>query len=372
MSDDADLIFVGGGLANGLIAWRLRQQRPDVRLLVLEAGATLGGNHTWSFHGADLSPRQVAWIAPLVEHSWNQYEVRFPSFRRVVELPYHAIASPTLHARLTDRLGDRVLLGASVTSLDAASITLADGRRLTARVVLDGRGFDREADRRRTAWQVFFGLELALDHPHGLVRPIVLDACVAQPEEFRFFYVLPRTPRLLLVEDVRYANAPQLPHDGPALVEAYARTQGWWPAHVVRRELGVMPVPFHPARPPPLAIGLRGGLFHPTTGYSTPFAIHVAEAIADTERIDPDSLAETLSKTRRRLLPDQRFFHFVNRVFIAAEPPAQARVFRRFYERTEDGIAHFHTARLTSAEKLELLATRPPASVPRAARSIFG
>ena len=37
---DADLILVGGGLANGLLALRLRQQRPDLRLLIVEQGDT--------------------------------------------------------------------------------------------------------------------------------------------------------------------------------------------------------------------------------------------------------------------------------------------------------------------------------------------
>lgn len=41
-----DLILVGGGLANGLIAWRLKALRPQLRILLAERDATLGGNHT--------------------------------------------------------------------------------------------------------------------------------------------------------------------------------------------------------------------------------------------------------------------------------------------------------------------------------------
>ncbi|WP_229425703.1 lycopene cyclase family protein [Massilia sp. Se16.2.3] len=41
-----DLILVGGGLANGLIAWRLRTLRPALRILLLEASGGIGGNHT--------------------------------------------------------------------------------------------------------------------------------------------------------------------------------------------------------------------------------------------------------------------------------------------------------------------------------------
>ena len=34
--NDADLILVGGGLANGLIALRLKEAQPELSLLVLE------------------------------------------------------------------------------------------------------------------------------------------------------------------------------------------------------------------------------------------------------------------------------------------------------------------------------------------------
>ena len=61
-----DVILAGGGLANGLIAWRLRTQRPELRILLLEQDDHLGGNHTWSFHASDLNAAQRAWIAPLV------------------------------------------------------------------------------------------------------------------------------------------------------------------------------------------------------------------------------------------------------------------------------------------------------------------
>ncbi|MGE0744548.1 MAG: lycopene cyclase family protein, partial [Rhodospirillales bacterium] len=40
----ADLILVGGGLANGLIAYRLASLRTSLRVLVVEAGPSLGGN----------------------------------------------------------------------------------------------------------------------------------------------------------------------------------------------------------------------------------------------------------------------------------------------------------------------------------------
>ena len=56
MTMTADVVIVGGGLAGSLAAWRLSVRRPDVHVRLLEAGATLGGNHTWSLHASDVTP----------------------------------------------------------------------------------------------------------------------------------------------------------------------------------------------------------------------------------------------------------------------------------------------------------------------------
>ena len=75
---DYDILLAGGGLANGLIALRLAQTRPEVRVGIVEAGKAVGGNHTWSSFAEDLTPEQREWTAPLFAYRWDRYEVRFP------------------------------------------------------------------------------------------------------------------------------------------------------------------------------------------------------------------------------------------------------------------------------------------------------
>ncbi len=100
-----DLILVGGGLANGLIAWRLRTQRPELNILLLEAGDAIGGNHTWSFHDGDLTVEQRVWIAPLVGTRWPRYEVVFPGHARTLESGYASIASSDFARVISAALG---------------------------------------------------------------------------------------------------------------------------------------------------------------------------------------------------------------------------------------------------------------------------
>ncbi len=136
----ADLILVGGGLANGLLALRLAGLRPELRVLMLEAGPRLGAGHTWSFFERDLTEEQRGWVAPLVAHRWPGYAVRFPALRRRLSSGYASVSDRHFHDALMARLGDRVRLNTPVARLSGTEAVLADGTVLRAGAVVDGRG----------------------------------------------------------------------------------------------------------------------------------------------------------------------------------------------------------------------------------------
>ena len=224
---DADLILVGGGLANCLIATRLRALRPELRLLILERGQALGGNHTWSFHGSDINPSQLQWLQPFIEASWQGHEILFPDRERSLPGSYHTIFSERLHEQVLAQLGDAILTGIEVVDVNADRVALADGRVLNAPAVIDGRGDpgNRDLDVR---FQKFFGMVVELAAPCGLERPILMDARLPQEDGFRFMYSLPFTPTRLLIEDTRYSDTAGL-EVGPMrdAIHAYAERRGW-------------------------------------------------------------------------------------------------------------------------------------------------
>ena len=303
----AHVALAGGGLANCLIALRLCQRRPDVRLTLIEAHDRLGGNHLWSFHDSDLTADQRREMEALVVARWPHQEVRFPSLERRLDTGYNSIRSPRLAEVVGETLaaaGHRVLLGATITDLDARSVTLADGERLEAELVLDGRGA-RPSQHLSLAYQKFVGLHLELDRPHELDGPILMDATVEQRDGYRFLYTLPLGDRRLLVEDTRYADEPDLDHDELRTeIRDYATTAGWGPREVVHEEHGVLPIVlggdvrryWSEAPPGVPSVGLRALLFHPTTGYSLPEAVRLAVSIASTDRLESD---HTQSARRR-------------------------------------------------------------------------
>ena len=157
----ADVVLVGGGLANGLIALRLRAMRPDLRVIILEHSQRIGGEHTWCHFETDVSPGISAWLRPLIVHRWVGYDVRFPSHRRSLDTPYLAITSKRLHDAVTAALGKDVWFGATVLDVTPHEVTLADGRRLAAGAVIDGRG-PRRSRSLTLGWQKFLGLGVRL------------------------------------------------------------------------------------------------------------------------------------------------------------------------------------------------------------------
>src|SRR5690242_7915873 len=95
--EEQDLIIVGGGLAGGLLAYRISQLRPNLKFLLIEKRSQIGGNHTWSFNTTDLTQKEFNWIAPFISQSWDTYKIQFPTFSRTIRTPYHSIRSEHFH-----------------------------------------------------------------------------------------------------------------------------------------------------------------------------------------------------------------------------------------------------------------------------------
>jgi lycopene beta-cyclase len=372
--------LAGGGLANSLLAWQLATRRPGLELLLLERGATLGGNHTWSFHGGDLTTTQQRWIAPLVAHRWPGQVVRFPAFERRLDTSYHSVTATQLHAVVSAALGSRVRFGQQIAQVTPQRITLADGTAYEADLVVDGRGVP-PLEGFSLAWQKFVGLELELGSAHGLSEPVLMDATVEQLDGYRFVYVLPLGPRRLLVEDTYYSDSPELVV--PAIrqrVRDYVVARGWQLAAVLREETGCLPIVrdgdpaawWAAADDGVPRSGMRALLFNHTTGYSLPEAVRLAEAIAAEPQLDSSRIATLVRDHSLRRWREQRMFRLLNRLmFEAAEPAARYRTLQHFYGLPEPLIRRFYAGELRGADGLRLLLGRPPVPVARALGTIL-
>jgi lycopene beta-cyclase len=367
------LLVAGGGLAAALIAQRL-SPTPDLEIIILEAASAPFGEHTWSFHIADVGT-DLPWIEPLIAHRWAGQSVRFPAFTRHLTSGYATLTSRSAQEGMERLPNVSIRTGAVVEAVDSGGATLADGERLSGDCVIDARGY-RKSAALVLGYQKFVGLEIETAEPHGLVDPVIMDASVDQLDGYRFVYSLPFSPTRVLIEDTRYADGEALDKGELELaIREYARQQGWSVAEVVRREHGVLPISLaHDAQkfwseaPPDVPqAGMRAALFHPTTGYSLPEAVRVANLIAEAWPISSPALAVKIREHALRRHRGQRFYRLLNRMlFLAAEPDKRHLVLQRFYRLRQPLIERFYAGQTTPADMARILVGKPPVPVHRA------
>jgi len=365
----ADILIAGGGLAGSLIAWRLQQKRPDLTTLLVERGETLGGNHTWSFHSTDVPPAAREWITPLIEHAWDNQEVRFPAYNRPLETGYCSIPSTRLHDVIAPSLGTQSIVNGEIDTLDANTVTLATGQELFGKAVIDARG-QRGFQNLILGYQKFVGCVFRFSKPHGFTRPIIMDATVPQLDGYRFVYVLPYSEDTALIEDTYYADGDNIDTETTiGLLKDYCRGHGLTVADTLHIERGVLPVAMggdieaHLAEGTPgvATVGLRAGLFHPLTGYSLPDAVAVADLIASTQDHNGPALAELTHQHAVETWKARSFYRMLSRfLFDAAKPSERYLVMQRFYRLNQGLVERFYAGRSEARDKLRVLAGKPP------------
>lgn len=372
---DSDIIIAGGGLSGSLIAWRLSQVRPDLDVTLIEQGSSLGGNHTWSFHSTDVPASAAEWLSPLIKHRWVDQEVRFPAYQRPLGTGYGSIPSSVLDEIVRPDLDEGRLIRGTISHIDAETITLDDGRSFKGKAIIDARG-QRGFDHLILGYQKFVGCVFRFSQPHGFDRPIIMDATVPQLDGYRFVYVLPYTEDTALIEDTYYADGSHIDTATTiGLLKDYCRNHDLTVADTLHTEQGVLPVAMggdidahlDQGVPGVATVGLRAGLFHPLTGYSLPDAAAVADLIAHADDHSGPALAALTRQYAVKTWQQRGFYRMLSRfLFDAAKPSERYLVMQRFYKLNEGLVERFYAGRSTNADKLRVLAGKPPVNLLKA------
>lgn len=387
----ADLAIVGAGLAGGVLALALRQRLPALNICLIDSGDRVGGNHLWSFFGSDIAAAHRWIVAPLLSHSWAAHDVRFPRRKRTLNAPYYSIESRKLDQLVRRALPPPALmLGRRVIGTSPTVVVLADGDRVEARGVIDARGAG-DLSKLDLGWQKFVGHEFALEQPHALARPIIMDATIDQLDGYRFFYVLPFSPTRLFIEDTYYSDTPNFgpaaPGQGGAIdpvaqrINAYAEANGWQTGQVMREERGVLPVAlggdfagYWQSSGNKLAkIGMRAGLFHPTTGYSLPDAVRTAALIAGATDLSGAALHDLLYGFAQTAWRKRGFYRLLDTMlYKASEPAERYRILEHFYRLNPALIGRFYAGTTTMFDRARILSGKPPVKISAALSAIKG
>lgn len=380
MATHLPLIIVGGGLAGSLAAVRMHERRPDIPVLLVEAGDSFGGNHVWSLFDSDIPAGTSDLIAALNPIFWPRHKVRFRERTREFQAGYNSIAAPSLDKLVRSRLpAEQYRLDSEVAQILPDGIVLIGGERIAARAVIDARGPQGEMHGLKLGWQKFVGIEFAAGAPEPDCA-MVMDATTPQLDGFRFVYVLPMAPDRVLVEDTYYSDSPELGVEAIAeRVRVLATERGLFGIEL-RRECGVLPIlitgdpeQFWPKDDPVARLGLKGGFFHPTTGYSIGLALRLAE---DLSTLPGKLMAPQLAAWSRAKFichwRNTRFFRLLNQMlFRAASPDRRDLVFEHFYRLPPERIARFYAAELTLVDQARILSGKPPVAIGAALRALL-
>ncbi|MBT8426957.1 MAG: lycopene beta-cyclase CrtY [Erythrobacter sp.] len=378
-----DIAIIGGGLAGGLAALAITRAAPQLSVSLIEAGDSFGGNHRWSWFEGDLGPQEAALLEPFEKTEWTGgNDVRFPAHERRLEGNYRSLDSRDFDAALRRLLPQEAIrTGSSVMGLDGNGVTLESGERIAAKALIDCRDAV-PSEHLEGGWQVFLGQHLRTSEPHGIDRPVIMDAAVEQPDAYRFVYLLPLGTDEIFVEDTYYADRPVV--DAATLRDRIADycAQRGWQTEALHEETGILPVitggdfaayRASLANPGVAVAGARGGFVHPLTSYTLPIAAQNALAIAGAAAEDLAGLPEFVEDRAHAHWKRTAYYRLLGKMlFEAADPAERYRVFERFYRLPEPLISRFYAARSTPLDKLRILTGRPPVPVGRAIKALLG
>jgi len=385
MSNSSDMIIVGAGLSGLMTAWRCLDVNPELSVEIIEAQDHIGGDHTWSFNLTDVAEELRDWIKPFIAYQWDSYDVKFPKRERTLDITYCTGNSETLRACVQPHIDSgrlRVRLNTSVETLGPDHVVLKTSEKLEAKCVLDARGF-KPSDDVFLGYQKFVGHVIKAKIPHGVKRPIIMDATVEQLGGYRFVYCLPYSDSELLVEDTYYTDGPELQSQQvDARIKDYITDQlnvGQY--EVLRREKGVLPITLaveegygtdvSMEKSEAARLGMTGGYYHAVTGYSLPEAVKSANVVCDMiVKNKPDFGAAVLHEMAYHRVDhyhEEKFLRLLNRMlFRAAKPEKRYAVLERFYGLSAGIVERFYRNRLSKTDKLRILSGKPPVPVTKA------
>ena len=365
------MIIVGAGLSGLLTAWRCLDVNPDLIVMVIEASDRIAGDHTWSFNLTDVAPELRDWIEPFIAYQWDSYDVKFPKRKRTLDITYCTGNSETLRACVQPHIESgrlKLKLNMRVIDLQSDHVILHNEQKLSANCVLDARGFEPN-ENVYLGYQKFVGRTIRTKKPHGLKRPIIMDATVEQLGGYRFVYCLPFTEQEVLVEDTYYTDGPELSeNEVTARIDDYINTNGWGDHELIRQEKGVLPITLavEETCENNTKIGIKGGFYHAITGYSFPDALRVAGEMS--MYASDFAFIEKINRiTQQEHKKKESFLRLLNRMlFRAAKPEERYTVLQRFYGLNQGLIERFYAGQLKWYDKLRILIGKPPVPVSKA------
>ena len=361
------LLIAGGGLAGSLAALAMAKARPEVPILLIEESDRFGGDHIWSFFDGEVEEAHRWLVEPLVSLSWDGHYVAFPDHSRKLKIGYHSIRSQQLDQAVREALRpDQYRLETKVVAVRENEIVLPGGEKIRADGAIDARGAAHLSSI-DPGWRKFVGREYRFPRPHRVDLPVLADATVDQVDGYHFFYCLPLSEDRLLVEDTYYSESPDLERDVlRARIEDYLALRGWKGGKLEREESAVLPIAigddfqalWRGGGALCAKLGMRGGFFHPLTGYSAGDAVRSAVLLTEQGDLDGAALRELFEAEAGNLWRRREFHRSFNAALFAAPVWDRHKIMAAFYRLDQATIARFLAGKPGMVDRMRISALK--------------
>jgi lycopene beta-cyclase len=356
------VLIAGGGVSGCLAALALARHRPDVPLLIVEERDRFGGDG-WQFLFRDeLGRAERALVAPLVGEPWPGFYLAFPGMTRNLKVEVAGLRPGALHDAMIAALEPKQYrLGTKVAAVREDALELDGGQTVKAQAAIDARGAGNpsmldllhETRTERT---------IAVERPHGLDRPLLIDATVEQAGGLSFVQAFPLDPHRLRVAWVLVSERAHPNPAAEARLDHYLALRGWNAAKAEDAAAFVRPLPIggdfeafwrlggaRSAR-----LGLRGGFVAPASGRTGPDAARTALLLARQRDFSGPALHDVFQAEAKRLWRKRALQREFVAALAAAPPDARRPIAERLHALGPSEIVRFHADRLGPLERARL------------------
>jgi len=356
------VLIAGGGLSGCLAALALAQHRPDVPLLIVEERERFGGEGYQQWLDAEVEGPESALVAPLASARWPGFYVAFPDFSRKLKAAGAGFAPEDLHQAMLAALApNQMRLGVKVVAVREDALVLDGGEELKAEGAIDARGLAHSSalDQR---FEARLERRYRLAAPHGVDRPVLIDATGDQGAGFGFFQVAPLDARRLLIVDALVADHGQAGEAARARLDRYVALRGWADAEIESEAMVAWPLPsggdfaafWRIGGARAARLGLRGGFFHPFTGRRLADAARAGLLLARQRDFSGPALHDAFEAEAQRLWRGRASLRGLN-AGAGRGGEAERQRLAEFFRLDPGLIARFHADRLGLLDRRKVL-----------------
>jgi lycopene beta-cyclase len=303
------ILIAGGGVAGCLAALAMARLRPEVPLLIVEERATFGGDGHRLFAGAELGADGAALVEPAASARWPGFYLAFPGLARKMKGDWGDLGSDDLHRAMTGTLAPgQYRLGTRVVAVREDALVLDGGETIRAEGAIDARGAAN-----LSTLELLYEARLERDYrlaaPHGVDRPVLIDATVDQGAGLRYFECVPLAEDRLAIADICVSERSQSDEHAADRIAAYVEARGWQRPKQLAERAAARPLPFGGdfasfwrlggARV--AKIGLRGGFVHPASGRAVGDAARTASLLVRQQSFAGPALHDAFEADAKQL-----------------------------------------------------------------------